>query len=59
MQEWVQKAIKRNGFRSPSELFCMEWTPRRGFYFVTFNGDVKRGKAEFDSESIDPDNAQV
>ena len=58
-QEWVQKAIKRNGFRSPSELFCMEWTPRKGFYFVTFEGDVKRGKAEFDSESIDPDNAQV
>ena len=58
-QEWVQKAIKRNGFRGPSELFCMEWTPRRGFYFVTFNGDVKRGKAEFDSEDIDPDNAQV
>lgn len=58
-QEWVMKAIKSNGFRGPSELFCMEWTPRRGFYFVTFNGDVKRGKAEFDSESIDPDNAQV
>ena len=58
-QEWVQKAIKRNGFRSPSELFCMEWTPRKGFYFVTFNGDVKRGKEEFDSEDIDPDNAQV
>lgn len=58
-QEWVQKAIKRNGFRSPSELFCMEWTPRKGFYFVTFEGDVKRGKAEFDSEDIDPDNAQV
>lgn len=58
-QEWVMKAIKRNGFRGPSELFCMEWTPRRGFYFVTFNGDVKRGRAEFGSESIDPDNAQV
>ena len=58
-QEWVMKAIKCNGFRGPSELFCMEWTPRRGFYFVTFTGDVKRGKAEFDSESIDPDNAQV
>ena len=52
-QEWVQKAIKRNGFRSPSELFCMEWTPRKGFYFVTFEGNVKRG------EDIDPDNAQV
>ena len=58
-QEWVQKAIKRNGFRSPSELLCMEWTPRKGFYFVTFEGDVKRGKEEFDSEDIDPDNAQV
>ena len=58
-QEWVQKAIKRNGFCSPSELFCMEWTPRKGFYFVTFEGDVKRGKEEFDSEDIDPDNAQV
>ena len=58
-QEWVQKAIKRNGFRSPSELFCMEWTPRKGFYFVTFEGNVKRGKEEFDSEHIDPDNAQV
>lgn len=58
-QEWVQKAIKRNGFRSPSELFCMEWTPRKGFYFVTFEGNVKRGKEEFDSEDIDPDNAQV
>lgn len=58
-QEWVQKAIKRNGFRSPSELFCMEWTPRKGFYFVTFEGDVKRGKEEFDSEDIDPDNAQI
>ena len=58
-QEWVQKAIKRNGFRSPSELFCMEWTPRKGFYFVTFEGEVKRGKEEFDSEDIDPDNAQV
>ena len=58
-QEWVQKAIKRNRFRSPSELFCMEWTPRKGFYFVTFEGDVKRGKEEFDSEDIDLDNAQV
>ena len=58
-QEWVQKAIKRNGFRSPSELFCMEWTPRKGFYFVTFEGNVKRGKEEFDSEDIDPDNAQI
>lgn len=38
--------IIRNGFKSPTELFCMEWTPRKGFYFVTYAGEVKRGEEE-------------
>ena len=58
-QSWVIRAIKHNGFKGPSELFCMEWTPRKGFYFVTFEGHVKRGKDEVDADEIDPDNAQV
>ena len=33
-------------FKSPTELFCMEWTPRKGFYFVTYAGEVKRGEEE-------------
>ena len=37
----------------------MDWTPRKGFYFVTFEGHVKRGKDEVDADEIDPDNAQV
>ena len=41
---WVLSNIVRNGFESPSELFCMEWTPRKGFYFVTYEGEVKRGE---------------
>ena len=41
---WVRSNIVRNGFESPSELFCMEWTPRKGFYFVTYEGEVKRGE---------------
>ena len=40
----VLSNIVRNGFESPSELFCMEWTPRKGFYFVTYEGEVKRGE---------------
>lgn len=43
---WVLRNIKRNGFNAPSELFCMEWTPNKGFYFVTYAGDVKRGEEE-------------
>lgn len=38
---WVLSNIVHNGFESPSELFCMEWTPRKGFYFVTYEGEVK------------------
>lgn len=43
---WVLSNIVHNGFESPSELFCMEWTPRKGFYFVTYEGEVKRGEEE-------------
>ena len=24
----------------------LEWTPNKGFYFVTYAGDVKRGEEE-------------
>ena len=56
---WVLKAVKCNGFDGPADLFCMEWTPHKGFYFVSYAGDVKRGKDEIDAEEIDADNAQV
>ena len=52
-REWVLRYIKSNGFKSPSELFCMEWTPRKGFYFVTFSGNVRRGKEEVAAENIE------
>lgn len=45
-KSWVLDNIIRNGFKSPTELFCMEWTPRKGFYFVTYAGEVKRGEEE-------------
>ena len=41
-KEWALYHIKRNGFNSPSELFCMEWTPNKGIYFVSFK---RQGKA--------------
>ena len=45
-KSWVLHQLKSNGYDNPSDLFCMEWTPRKGFYFVTYEGDVKRGKEE-------------
>ena len=58
-QAWVVRTIKRNGFKSPADLFCMEWTPHKGFYFVTYEGNVKRGVEEIDADEIELDNAQV
>ena len=50
---WVIRNIKNNGFESPAELFCMEWTPSKGFYFVTYEGDVKRGTEEVAADDIE------
>lgn len=58
-QEWALRIIKKNGFNSPAELFCMEWTPGKGVYFVTYEGKVKRGIFEVEVDNIAPDNAQV
>lgn len=58
-QEWALRLIKKNGFEGPGELFCMEWTPGRGIYFVTYDGHVKRGMVEVEAHEIEPDNAQV
>ena len=58
-KEWALYHIKRNGFNGPSELFCMEWTPNKGIYFVSFKGKVKRGIIEVEAHEIEPDNTQV
>ena len=58
-KEWALYHIKRNGFNRPSELFCMEWTPNKGIYFVSFEGKVKRGIIEVEAHEIEPDNTQV
>lgn len=52
-RDLVLRNIVRNGFKGPHELFCMEWTPRRGFYFVTFDGDVKRDTKEILATEIE------
>ena len=58
-KEWALYHIKRNGFNSPAELFCMEWTPAKGIYFVTYEGKVKRGVVEIEAHEIDSHSAQV
>ncbi|RUL60052.1 DUF421 domain-containing protein [Prevotella koreensis] len=58
-QAWALRVIKKNGFNSPGELFCMEWTPGKGIYFVTYEGHVKRGVVGIGADEIESDNKQV
>ncbi len=51
-RQWVLRNIKHYGYDNPTELFCMEWTPGKGFYLVAKNGDVKRGSEEIAAEDI-------
>lgn len=51
-RQWVLRHIKHYGYENPSQLFCMEWTPGKGFYLVAKNGDVKRGSEDIAAEEI-------
>lgn len=51
-RQWVLRHIKHYGYDGPTNLFCMEWTPNKGFYLVAKNGDVTRGNEEIPVEDI-------
>nr|WP_302829710.1 YetF domain-containing protein [uncultured Bacteroides sp.] len=37
-EEWLRDNLTRLGYTDVNELFCVEWTPRRGFYVVAKGG---------------------
>lgn len=46
-EEWLRKQLKNNGYEDPGDLFCVEWTPEKGFYIAP-----KDGKKEVDGEEF-------
>lgn len=38
-EEWLRKNLTRQGYPDLDELFCVEWTPGRGFYIAKKNED--------------------
>lgn len=37
-EEWLRENLVRQGYPDVNELFCVEWTPHRGFYVVAKSG---------------------
>lgn len=38
-EEWLKKSLSQQHYPDISELFCVEWTPGRGFYITKQNED--------------------
>lgn len=38
-EEWLKDNLAQQGYPDVSELFCVEWTPGRGFYVAKKNSD--------------------
>lgn len=51
-ENWLSQNLIKQGFDSIPDLFCVEWTPVKGFYIVTKNGIIKRGKISQTADSI-------
>lgn len=45
-EEWLKSSLKRQGYTDTDELFCVEWTPGKGFYVAKMNEDGKPGTKE-------------
>lgn len=39
-EEWLHQKLEILGFEKPKELFCVEWTPGKGFYIVSRDGKI-------------------
>ncbi len=42
-EKWLLAELRKLGFKEVSELFCVEWTPRKGFYIVSNDGEIQNG----------------
>lgn len=37
---WLRNEMDKLGFSDIKKLFCVEWTPQRGFYIVEMDGKI-------------------
>ena len=49
-EEWLKSNLSRQGYSDIDELFCVEWTPGRGFYITQKN--VKKSITEKEINDI-------
>ncbi len=53
--EWLEDKLKNLGYENISLLFCVEWTPHKGFYIVKKDGVIQNGDECLTCNCIDED----
>lgn len=51
-EQWLKIQLKKLGFDNIQDLFCVEWTPRRGFYIATKTGEIKKGNIDVSKDDL-------
>lgn len=49
-EAWLNAKLSKLGFDNISSLFCVEWTPDKGFYIVSRDGQIQNGNIHMDNE---------
>lgn len=52
-KDWLISKLDRMGFTNTNDLFCVEWTPRKGFYIVTKDGQIQKGTISQNTDDIE------
>lgn len=54
---WLRKEMDKLGFSDIKNLFCVEWTPERGFYIVDMDGKIQDKTKKSKVKELDTDDS--
>lgn len=52
-ERWLLRRLRRLGHPDPEKLFCVEWSPGRGFYIVPMEQQTRKGRKTVRVSSAD------
>lgn len=54
-ENWLKEQLGRLGFTEIDNLYCVEWTPGKGFYIVSKDGKIQNGNIAMEADSVKDD----
>lgn len=53
--QWLDGQLARLGFGDIRSLYCVEWTPGKGFYIVSKDGKIQNGNIALQADTVKDD----